>query len=165
MKCLESATFSIDILSPNVIDTCIWNLLTQKLLSVENFHVRIITNDRHNHSQSYSELHSNEKTYFCKKQKQLKNLSIRFSNGNDAENVKHYLETDEKNWPILIDHSKYFNVDLQHFYIGSFNMDAISLHASGESGIIIENDSDMAKEVNEFVFEYCWNKAKEFLCA
>ncbi len=164
ISCLELANVSIDILSPNVIDTCIWQLLSSKLLEISDFRVRIITNDRHNHSQSMAELHSNERPYFCKKKRKFKNLHIRFSNGNDADNKKQYLETDEKNWPILIDHSKYFNVDLQHFYIGSFNMDAISLHASGESGIIVEKEPILAKDINTFLFEECWRKAKEFSC-
>jgi len=164
MQCLSTAEKSIDILSPNVIDTCIWELLTHKLSTIKNFSVRILTNDGLNKSQSFMVLMQKEKIYFCNQRKKWKHLQIRFSNDTTKNKKKQYLETDEKEWTVLIDHSKYFNVDLKHFYIGSFNMDAISLHASGESGVIILNEPHLAQKTNHFLFEFCWFKATELNC-
>ncbi len=165
MKCFASATKSIDILSPNVIDSCIWYLLIDKLKSIKNFQIRIITNKGHNNSQSFVSLLKEEKIYFCEKKLEFKNqLHIRFANGHAKENQTIHLETDGRNCPVYIDHSKYFCVDLQHFYIGSFNMDTISMHACGETGIIIYNEKDLTLKINTFLFEPTFLKATPIDC-
>ncbi len=164
LKCFESAQNKIDILSPNVIDLCIWNVLISKLKTIKHFQVRIVTNYGHNHSQSFAILMQKETDFFCtRKKKYIKNLHIRFANGLH-KNSKHLLETDGKKWPTHIDHSKYFDVDNKHFYIGSFNMDAMSLHACGESGIIIYDEEKIALQINRFLFDFCFQKAIDIEC-
>ncbi len=44
-------------------------------------------------------------------------------------------------------------------------MDAISLHASGESGLIVFNEPHIAKETNQFLFDFCWDKSIELKCS
>ena len=163
MSAFESATKTIDILSPNVIDSCLWKILTEKLSLFKNFKIRILTNYGLNFSQSIAYLWHTEETLLCSKKN--KNLQIRYSNGAlNHKNKKVYLESDEHNWPVFIDHSKYFCIDNETFYIGSFNMDKISLHASGECGIIVQNEPEVATKINEFVFEANWQKATELIC-
>ena len=156
-NCLASAKISIDILSPNVIDTCIWNLLIQKIkLGVK---IRILTNEGHNAYSAFL-LFEAENKFLCSKMQ--KNLEIRFSNRVNAKPI--HLETDDKKWPVCIDHSKYFCVDLKHFYIGSFNMDTISMHACGESGVIVYDESILVSKINSFLFDYLFAKAIPIKC-
>ncbi len=161
LNCFDLASNSIDILSPNVIDTCIWDLLMKKLsLGIK---IRILTNEGHNSSQSFLSMFKAEADFFCsKKRKFLSNLDIRYSNIKNAKPI--HLETDGRNWPVCIDHSKYFCVDLKHFYIGSFNMDTISMHACGETGVIIYNQDKLVSKINSFLFDYLFVKAIPIKC-
>ncbi len=162
MATLELATQTIDILSPNVVDLCIWKLLFKKM--DDGVCVRILTNYGHNHSQSYLILLEKETNYFCKQTKSNGDLlEIRYVNGTTS-NKKKYLETDNRQWPLFIDHSKFFNVDRNNFYIGSFNMDAVSLHACGEAGVIIHDESLISEKINAFLFEPIWKKATPLIC-
>lgn len=162
MAAFESANHKIDILSPNVIDSCLWKILTRKLKTIPNFKIRILTNYGFNHSQSFGVLLQPEQFFFCKLITKYKDkLQIRYSNG-AHKNKKIYLESDERDWSLCIDHSKYFCIDNETFYIGSFNMDTISLHACGECGIIFKNNFKLTNEVNDFVFETNWSKARNY---
>lgn len=162
IKAFQSATNSIDILSPNVIDSCIWEILIYKLKTIKGFQIRIITNENHNSSASFMSLLAAENSFFCSKQRNFREgLHIRYSNKSMKKTIK--LKTDNKHWPVCIDHSKYFCIDLKQFYIGSFNMDSISLHACGESGIIIY-DPILSQKVNAFLFDVLFNKAVSIDC-
>ncbi len=166
IKCLSSAQRSIDILSPNVIDSCIWDLLMFKLSSIKNFHIRILTNMGHNSSHSFLSLLKAESNFFCSKNiKFPEQLEIRYSNMKVSDVKSVHLKTDDKNWPVCIDHSKYFCVDLKHFYIGSFNMDTISMHASGETGIIIHDKPKLTAAINSFLFDILFQRATKMECS
>ncbi len=161
MQTLRSARYTIDILSPNVIDPCVWKLLTEVLQ--RGVSVRILTNYGHNYSESFLLLWQTERSFFCKQQSKHSNLRIRYVNG-----AKHQLRKtvllENRKLPMYIDHSKYFNVDGESVYIGSFNLDAVSLHASGESGLILK-DSTIASQMNTFLFEPSWQKATSIHCS
>lgn len=152
----QSARHTIDILCPNVIDTCLWSVLKNLEKSVQ---IRILTNRDQNVLQSGFSLLEPEHNFLKRKQKELTNVEMRFSNHSTK---KTKLKTDGREWPHLIDHSKYYEIDGKDFYIGSFNLDPMSLHACGEIGIIVHNEPDVSKEIHEFLFEYCWERAIPF---
>jgi len=53
IECLQMAQETISILSPNVIDSCVWDVLERKLKS--GVKILIVTNRRQNHTQTFFE--------------------------------------------------------------------------------------------------------------
>jgi len=150
LRCMDSAHRSISILSPDVIDTCVWEVLTDKL--EQGVHVKIITNQNYNPVQTFATVGERDVDFFRHRKHSF--LEIRFSNpGKGTTYMNNW------SWPHYADHSKYFDVDEQHFYIGSFNMDAMSLHANGEIGIIVYDEPEVTSTIHSFVFQTSWDKA------
>ncbi len=152
LQTLNMATKEINILCPNVIDKCVWNILTKKLK--ENVKINILTNINQNSVQSQFTLFQKEQTFLCSKSHN--NLKIKHSNlSNEKVNINNDM------YPV--DHSKYFDVDLKHFYIGSFNLDPMSNHACSEIGLIVYDEPILTLNINKFLFQSCWSNAKD-LC-
>ncbi len=155
LQVLNMATKEINILCPNVIDKCVWNVLTEKLKN--NVKVNILTNLNQNSIQSQFTLLQKEQFFLCAKSHQ--NLHIKHCNlSHDKVKINNDM------YPVDIDHSKYFDVDLKHFYIGSFNLDPMSNHACSEIGLIIYDEPKLTFDINKFLFQSCWLKAKDYLC-
>ena len=152
---LDHAKKTISILCPNVIDSCIWNILTKKLN--EGVKVKIVTNRNQNNIQTFFSIGEKEVDLF--QRKQHPRLQIRFSNLGFGHNL---LPTDHRNWLHDVDHSKFFDIDQDSFYIGSFNLDPMSLHAIGEIGLLIWNEPMVTSHIHTFLFEYCWKHAHKW---
>jgi len=151
---LSRARKTICILCPNVIDSCIWSILSNKLK--EGVKIKIITNQNQNRPQTFFTIGQQEETFFQGKKRNYSNLQIRFSN----TGLKHTrLKTNGKDWVHDVDHSKYFDIDKQHFYIGSFNLDAMSLHACAEIGLLVFDEPQVTLDVHRFLFHYCWQRS------
>ncbi len=153
---LQEATKTIDIISPNMVDFCTWDTISKSVES-KGVKIRIATNFTHNQNhQARAFLFQTEKSYFTKKKKQLKtNLEIRYVHW---PKLKYKTRAVGKLYDNYIEHTKFFCVDNLHFYVGTFNLDVISMHNVGEIGIIISN-AHIAQKMTHFLFEYVWNYA------
>ena len=121
---IQRARKTICILSPNPVDKCILRVVLNKAES--GVRVQIATNHRHNESYRYI-LGESETTAVCKWIHP--NVELRYHNLSGCDVGK---------CADFIHHSKVIVVDDKFIYIGSANLDPISMHASGEIGITLE---------------------------
>jgi len=160
IECLKDARTNIDVMSPNVIDQCFWNILKECKKRHPTIQIRIVTNLDHNDNvQSQLFLFQNEHTYFCR-QKNI--VQIRYANYSyHAYRTRLW----NKNSSLHIEHSKFLCIDNKHFYIGSCNMDVLSMHYLGEAGLLFHSQpASLVQEIHTFLFEHVWDKATPIEC-
>jgi len=156
---LEDATQTIDIISPNVVDSCLWSVITEQLQ--RGVRVRIVTNlEQDDNLQANIFLLQHEHHYFCKNTRRLPLLQIRYANYPHQKSVTRVMG---KKFHDFIDHTKFICVDMEHVYFGSFNLDVASMHNNGEIGLIF-SDINAAKQIMMFLFAKVWNTATPIVC-
>ena len=154
----SKATTSIRILSPNIIDSCVHAVLLECLK--KKVQVQIATNFLHNDIYQLLLGHT-ETALLCTLAETvlLYTIEIRYVN-TDYCNLDTRSCKTVANYPIGINHSKVFVVDDLFLYIGSANLDPLSMHTCGEVGILLDLTSVSDKaDIIKFMFTDTFDKA------